>query len=126
MPEDLEKNTESFEDWIKRAFQNHQNELPFHRSELHCPCPACGQQFYQLGEHYEGAVLTMIDTVPNPQQHIIHYFASPAMAVETADEDVVKTMVDGWDERKQALVYKYLYLTGMRIDKAESLLRKKK
>ena len=43
-----------------------------------------------------------------------------------AEEDAVKTMVDGWHEQKQALVYKYLYLLGMRIGKAESLLRKRR
>ena len=86
-----------------RQSLDHQHELPFHVEAPHCPCPACGQRFHEPP-----------------------YSAPATMAVETSDEDFVKNMVDGWDERRQALVYKYLYLTGMRIDKAEQLLRKRK
>lgn len=74
-----------------------------------CPCDTCFTIFQDRKRAADA------DLIPPLLQ----------MADTVAEEDAVKAMVDGWDEPKQALVYKYLYLLGMRIDKAESLLRKR-
>ena len=75
-----------------------------HPFQLFCPCIACCDTLQYLKGEVHGPLMQAYS--------------------QTFEEDTVKALVDGWDEQKQALVYKYLYLMGMRIDKAESVLRK--